>query len=79
MLTTRAAMPSLLELLVRVDAERHFAAGADQDHLRLAVRSVGQHIGAARDARGRRIARAVEASAAAGGSAPGRPADAATR
>ena len=53
-------MPSLLELLIGLDAESDLAAGADQDHLRLAVLGIGQNIGAARHAGGRRVARAVE-------------------
>ena len=79
MLTTRAANAFALERLVGLDAERDFAAGADQDHRRLAALGIGQDIGAARDARGRRVARAVEASAAAGGSTPDRRADASAR
>ena len=35
-----------LELFVRFDAQRHFAAGRQQEHVRLAVRRVGQDIGA---------------------------------
>ena len=79
MLTTRAAMPSFVERLVSLDAERNLAAGADQDHRRLAAFGIGQDIGAARDARRRRRSACGRGSAAAGGSAPGRRADASAR
>jgi len=60
MLTTRAAMPSRLERLVHRDAELHFAAAGDQDHVRLAAFGIGHHIGAARESGGRRVTAAVE-------------------
>ena len=49
-----------LELFISVDAESDLAAGADQDHRRLAVRGVGENIGATGQTCGRRVARAVE-------------------
>ena len=42
MLTTRAANALPLERLVDLDAERNLAAGADQDHGRLAACGIGQ-------------------------------------
>ena len=53
-------MPSFFKTLVGLDAQLHLAAAADQDHLRVAVFGVGHDIGAAREARGRRVAVAVE-------------------
>ena len=76
MLTTRAGMPCALELLIGVDAESDLAAGADQDHRRLAVLGVGENIGATGQTCGRRVARCGRRSAAPGGSAPDRPAGA---
>ncbi len=48
------------ELFVSVEAERHFAAGADEDHFRVASGGVGEHVGAARQARGRGVFCAVD-------------------
>ncbi len=50
----------LLQRLIRLDAERDLAARADEQDLRLAVGGIRQHIGTARDAGGRGVARAVE-------------------
>ena len=75
MLTTRAAMPSRRQRLVGLDAERDLAAGADQDHVGLAVR---RRRPARRRRAPRRSAGGVPAcgrtSAAPGGSGRGRPA-----
>ena len=60
MLTTRAANALPLERLVDLGAERNLAAGADQDHRRLAAFGISHDIGAPRDAGSRREARAVE-------------------
>ena len=75
MLTTRAAMPSA-ELLVGLDAKRDLAAGADQDHSRLAVRRRRpEHRRPARRRRRTRT-RAVERRQRLAASARGRPAGA---
>ena len=53
MLTTRVLTPSATSSVARREAQRDLAAAGDQDHVRLAVRRIGQHIGAFRQARGR--------------------------
>jgi hypothetical protein len=45
---------------VGADTERDLAAGGEQQHLRLAVRRIGQHIRALREARGRRVPGAID-------------------
>ena len=50
----------LLQRLVGFGAKRNFAAGADQDHRRFAAFGIGHDIGAASNAGGRGVARAVE-------------------
>src|SRR5262245_6335803 len=50
----------LRELLVRRDAERHLAAGAQEQDLGQSTRAVGEHVGAAREPGGWRVARAIE-------------------
>ena len=47
MLTTRAWMPCGRQLIARGHGDRHFRAGADQDHVGLAAFGIGQHVGAA--------------------------------
>ena len=73
MLTTRASCHAFGELLVGLHAQRHLAAGADQDHVRLAVGGVGQDVGAA-GTPGRGVLRAVERRQAPAASAPDTPA-----
>ena len=47
MLTTRAAMPVGLEPPMRLDAQRHFAAGREQQHVGPPVGRIQQNVGAA--------------------------------
>ena len=63
------------ELFVGRHAERHLAAGADQNHVGLAVGGVGQHVAAALQPGGRGVLRRGRASAGSAASAPARPAD----
>ena len=60
MLTTRARMPSAASSLAGLERESHLGAGGEQDHVRVAAGGVGEHVGALRDARRRRVADAVE-------------------
>ena len=73
MLTTRALIPSALSCLVGLDAERHLAAGGEQEHVGLASGGVGQDVGALRQAGGGRVLGAVERRQRPAGSARARP------
>ena len=53
-------MPSASSSSWAVDAEADLAARRDEDHFRLAARSVAEHIGAARDPGRRRVLAAVQ-------------------